>query len=244
MKCWPARRPAEPGRRSCSGPGQPAECQPHGPRASDVAFRLVYSIGMGHKQPLPQAVFLDRDGTLIENRHYLGSPEGVVLLPGVQEALRLARARRMKLFLFTNQSGVGRGYFTLADVEAVNRRLIDMLGLGADLFTSVCVATERPDEPPMYRKPSPRFIEEMLRAHGISHTTAWMVGDAPSDWLAGLNAGVHVAAIVGKAARDRETDELLRNPSVSSFPSVLAWMRSLEEMFAASQTPTGGTSTD
>ena len=88
----------------------------------------------------PQAIFLDRDGTLIENRHYLSTPEGVALLPGVQEALRRARDRRVKLFLFTNQSGVGRGYFTLADVEAVNRRMIDLLGLGDDLFARICVA--------------------------------------------------------------------------------------------------------
>ena len=83
-----------------------------------------------------QAIFLDRDGTLIENKHYLGSPDGVVLLPGVREALARARDNGIKLFLFTNQSGVGRGYFTMADVEAVNRRMIEMLGLGDDLFTA------------------------------------------------------------------------------------------------------------
>ncbi len=63
----------------------------------------------------PQAVFLDRDGTLIENRHYLASPEGVAVLPGVREGLARVRAAGAKLFLFTNQSGVGRGMFTLAD---------------------------------------------------------------------------------------------------------------------------------
>ena len=75
-----------------------------------------------HLSP-PQAIFLDRDGTLIENRHYLSSPEGVALLPGVCEALARVREAGAKLFLFANQSGVGRGYFTLADVEAVNRRM-------------------------------------------------------------------------------------------------------------------------
>jgi histidinol phosphatase-like enzyme len=102
---------------------------------------------MPNRQPIPQAVFLDRDGTLIENRHYLSSPEGVALLPGVREGLQVARERGAKLFLFTNQSGVGRGMFTLADVEAVNRRMIEMLGLGDDLFAGICIAPERPDEP-------------------------------------------------------------------------------------------------
>ena len=91
---------------------------------------------------VPRAIFLDRDGTLIENRHYLSSPEGVALLPGVCEALARVREAGAKLFLFTNQSGVGRGYFTLADVEAVNRRMIEVLGLGDDLFAGICIAPE------------------------------------------------------------------------------------------------------
>jgi D-glycero-D-manno-heptose 1,7-bisphosphate phosphatase len=92
---------------------------------------------MLNRRPLPQAVFLDRDGTLIENRHYLASPEGVAALPGVREGLQVARDRGAKLFLFTNQSGVGRGYFTLADVEAVNRRMIEAIGLGVEAYASL-----------------------------------------------------------------------------------------------------------
>jgi D-glycero-D-manno-heptose 1,7-bisphosphate phosphatase len=92
---------------------------------------------MPNRRPLPQAVFLDRDGTLIENRHYLASPEGVALLPGVREGLQVARDRGAKLFLFTNQSGVGRGMFTLADVEAVNRRMIEAIGLGLEAYASL-----------------------------------------------------------------------------------------------------------
>ncbi|MCE9629982.1 MAG: HAD-IIIA family hydrolase [Planctomycetia bacterium] len=157
----------------------------------------------------PQAVFLDRDGTLIENRHYLASPEGVALLPGVREALARVRDAGAKLFLFTNQSGVGRGMFTLADVEAVNRRMIDALELGDDLFAGVCIAPERPDEPPVYRKPSPRFIHEMLAAHAIVAETAWMVGDAPTDWEAGINAGIHSAAIVRDPGAEVERERRL-----------------------------------
>ena len=152
--------------------------------------------GMTTPAASPRAIFLDRDGTLIENRHYLASPEGVAVLPGVREGLRLARERGAKLFLFTNQSGVGRGYFTLADVEAVNRRMIEAIGLGDDLFAGICIAPERPDEPPVYRKPSPRFIHEMLAKHVLAAETAWMLGDAPSDWEAGLSAGIRSAAIV------------------------------------------------
>jgi len=187
---------------------------------------FAYSIDMTSRLSSPQAVFLDRDGTLIENRHYLRSPEGVMLLPGVREALARARDAGAKLFLFTNQSGVGRGYFTLADVEAQNRRMLELLDLGEDLFASVCVASERPDEPSVYRKPSPRFIHEMLATHALAADAAWMVGDSPSDWEAGINAGIRVAAIVvdpaAEAARERRLEL-----GVAAYASLLEWARAI-----------------
>ncbi|NBT12811.1 MAG: HAD-IIIA family hydrolase [Planctomycetia bacterium] len=170
----------------------------------------------------PQAVFLDRDGTLIENRHYLASPKGVAVLPGVREGLARARAAGAKLFLFTNQSGVGRGMFTLADVEAVNRRMIEAIGLGDDLFAGVCIAPERPDEPVVYRKPSPRFIHEMLVEHAVSAEAAWMVGDSPADWEAGINAGIEAAAIVRDSAAEVERERRLEL-GVDAYTSLLDW---------------------
>ena len=172
----------------------------------------------------PQAVFLDRDGTLIENRHYLASPEGVALLPGVRDALARLRDADAKLFLFTNQSGIGRGYFTLADVEAQNRRMLELLDLGDDLFASICIASERPDEPPVYRKPSPRFIHEMLAAHAITAEAAWMVGDSPSDWEAGINAGIRSAAIVADLAAEAHRERRIQL-GVEPHPSLLDWVR-------------------
>jgi D-glycero-D-manno-heptose 1,7-bisphosphate phosphatase len=177
---------------------------------------------MKSPRPSPQAVFLDRDGTLIENRHYLASPEGVAVLPGVREGLARARATGAKLFLFTNQSGVGRGMFTLADVEAVNWRMIEAIGLGDDLFAGICIAPERPDEPVVYRKPSPRFIHEMLAEHAISTETASMVGDSPADWEAGINAGIRAAAIVPDSTAELERERRLEL-GVDAYASLLDW---------------------
>ena len=170
-----------------------------------------------------EAVFLDRDGTLIESQPYLGDPDRVVLLPGTREALRRARSSGVKLFLFTNQSGVGRGYFTIADVEKVNRRMVELLELGDDVFDAVCIAPERPDEPSRYRKPSPLFIQEMLAAHAIPAHAAWMIGDAPTDWEAGLNAGIRTAAIVSDPADDPARDHRLLL-GVEAYSSVLDWI--------------------
>lgn len=178
---------------------------------------------MSSRFPPPQAVFLDRDGTLIENRHYLASADGVVLLPGVREALARLRAAGSRLFLFTNQSGVGRGYFTLADVEAQNRRLVDLLGIGPDVFTDICVAPERPDEPSLYRKPSPRFIHEMQAAHSLAAGATWIVGDSPADWEAGLAAGILAAAIVADPAADPHR-ERRGELGVAAYASLLDWV--------------------
>ena len=197
---------------------------------------------VGHSMPL-RAVFLDRDGTLIANKHYLSNPDDIVVLPGVREALARLQTEGVKLFLFTNQSGVGRGLFTMADVEAVNRRMVEMLQLGAELFAGVCIAPESPQETPVYRKPSPRFIHEMLAIHSIAASTAWMVGDSPVDWEAGRNAGIQTAAIVLdpslmspglSVASSAVASPLATSPDavanrqeelrVASYPSLLAWL--------------------
>lgn len=174
----------------------------------------------------PEALFLDRDGTLIEHVPYLADPAGVVLLPGVREVLVRAQEASIRLFLFTNQSGVGRGLFTLADVEAVNRRMLDLLGLGTDLFTAICIAPEHPDEPSAYRKPSPRFINETLALHGIDRDAAWMLGDSAVDWEAGRNAGIHVAAIVPdpSASKDLAVRTSLGVPAYASVRDALGRM--------------------
>lgn len=171
----------------------------------------------------PKALFLDRDGTLIEHKPYLSDPAEVVLLPGVREALLRAQKASIRLFLFTNQSGVGRGLFTLADVEAVNQRMLGLLALGTDLFTAICIAPEHPDEPSAYRKPSPRFIEETLALSEIDRDAAWMLGDSAVDWEAGLKAGIQVAAVVPDArfAKDVETRIRLGIPA---YAGVLNWL--------------------
>lgn len=171
----------------------------------------------------PRAVFFDRDGTLIEHVPYLRDPGDVVLLPGVREALGRIQTAAIRMFLFTNQSGVGRGLFTLADVEAMNRRMIELLDLGPSPFAGICVAPEMPDEPSRYRKPSPRYIHEMLERHAVPAAEAWMVGDSPVDWEAGVAAGVRTAAIV--AAPPRPEAEARRTAlGVRAYSSVLAWI--------------------
>lgn len=165
-----------------------------------------------------KAVFLDRDGTLIVNRHYLADPAGVELLPGVAETLRRLLADGYLLFLLTNQSGVGRGMFTLEAVYRCNAKMMELLDLPPPGFTEVCIAPEAPDMPAVYRKPSPRFILEMITLHSLAPEKVWMVGDGPNDVQAGLNAGVRAA--------------LLQTSEIAEFPPTVWRCRDLVEFYS------------
>ena len=143
------------------------------------------------------AIFFDRDGTLIHDTGYLSDPELVELLPGVRETLLALREAGYLLFLFTNQSGVARGYFGMEAVEAVNARLAQLLGGADTFFDGVCIAPEHPDDPPVYRKPCPRYIQETLASRGLAPESCFMVGDRTSDLQAGVNAGIRAVRYCG-----------------------------------------------
>ena len=144
---------------------------------------------------MSKALFLDRDGTLIIDRVYLADPAGVELIPGVAEGLARARSLGYKLFLFTNQSGIGRGLHTLDDTLRVNARMEELIGLGSPLFAGVCIAPEAPGQPVVYRKPSPRYLLEKIEQHRLDPAQTWMVGDSAADIGAGLAAKVNLAAV-------------------------------------------------
>jgi D-glycero-D-manno-heptose 1,7-bisphosphate phosphatase len=142
-----------------------------------------------------RALFLDRDGTLIIDKVYLSDPAGVEVIPGVIAGLRRARELGYRLFLFTNQSGIGRGYHTHDDTHRVNARMVELMGLGTDLFAEICIAPEAPHQPSLYRKPSPRFITETIAKYGLDPSACWMVGDSAADLGAALAAGIRAAAV-------------------------------------------------
>jgi len=142
-----------------------------------------------------KALFLDRDGTLIVDKVYLADPGGVELIAGAAEGLARARALGYRLFLFTNQSGIGRGLHTLEDSHRVNARMEEMLGLPRPIFEETCIAPEAPGQPVVYRKPSPRFILEAIERHGLDRAKCWMVGDSAADLGSATAAGIRAALV-------------------------------------------------
>ena len=136
-----------------------------------------------------RALFLDRDGTLIVDKHYLHRPDEVEIIPGSAEGLRCLLGHGFHLFLVTNQSGVGRGYFTLADVDRVHAHLEAELAAEDVLFDAIYVAPEAPGQPSRGRKPSPAFLHDAARDFDIDLSRSFVVGDKLIDLETGWNAG-------------------------------------------------------
>ena len=153
-----------------------------------------------------RAVFLDRDGTVIEERDYLHRVEDVVLLPGAAAALKRLQDAGFRLVFVTNQSGVGRGYFTMTDVEAVNAHLMRKLGRDGVHIDRIFVAPEAPDQPSRGRKPSPQFLFDARDELGLELGRSYMIGDKLIDLECGWNAGVEKSILVrtGYGAREEK----------------------------------------
>ncbi len=135
-------------------------------------------------------VFLDRDGTINEDRGYIGDPAEVVLIKGSAEAIRRLNKRGIPVIVLTNQSGIGRGYYDKKELEAVNRRLDKLLaGKGAHV-DGIYYCPHRPDENCGCRKPGTKLLDEAARAHGIDLSRSVMVGDKVSDMELARRAGM------------------------------------------------------
>ncbi|PWU06425.1 MAG: hypothetical protein C5B43_01790 [Verrucomicrobia bacterium] len=174
---------------------------------------------------MKKALFLDRDGTLIVDKDYLKDPKDVELFPGIAEFLMEALAKGYMLFLFTNQSGVSRGYYKLEDAHACNARMMELLGLPEPGFVEVGIAIEGPDADPgeevkIYRKPSPRFILEMVEKYDLDKDGCWMIGDKLSDLEAGIRAGIKSAWVASGKSKDGKLDEFIMRHGIAEFGSL------------------------
>ncbi len=177
---------------------------------------------------MKRAVFLDRDGVINEERHYLHKVEEVVLFPGLGPALRRLRDAGFLLFVVTNQSGIGRGYYTLAEMHDVNRHIEDLLARDGVRFSRIYFAPEAPEQPSRGRKPSPQFLFDARDEFGVELAASYMVGDKLVDLECGWNAGVKRSLLsrTGYGAEvERKQPDALRNAIVvDNLPAAVEWI--------------------
>lgn len=162
------------------------------------------------------AVFLDRDGTVTEPRHYPSSPSDLVLQPGVADALRELQHLGVALVLVTNQSGLARGFFTWHDLTAMHAHLCDLLGVSGVRLDGIYVCPHHPEGTVAglavrcgCRKPEGGLLFQAAEELGLDLERSWMVGDFASDVLAGHRAGCRTAW-VGPAAVNGSCDDTVR----------------------------------
>lgn len=144
----------------------------------------------------PRALFLDRDGTVIEDRHYLSDPAGVTLLPGVGPALARIVQAGWRLFLVSNQSGVGRGYFPVEAVQACQDRLDRLLAAHGVRFTDALWCPHAPEEVCGCRKPLSGMWDALCERHDLDPTTSAMIGDKLDDLGFAVNAQLKAGVLV------------------------------------------------
>ncbi len=149
------------------------------------------------------AVFLDRDGTIIEDVDYLVHPDQVRLIPGAAAALRRLNDLRIPVVIVTNQSAVARGMASEMDVAAVNDRLRDLLAATGARVDGIYCCPHHPDigEPPYRRvcdcrKPLPGLLQRAARELGLDLAASAMIGDDPRDLEAGAAAGCATLMLV------------------------------------------------
>jgi D-glycero-D-manno-heptose 1,7-bisphosphate phosphatase len=136
-----------------------------------------------------KAIFLDRDGTIIIDKHYLHKPEEVEYFSDSFEAMKLLQDAGYELFIVTNQSGVARGYFPLEDVNLVHDKMQeDMLKNGLKPYKDIAVSPHAPEDESGYRKPGPLMILDLSTRWDIDLENSYMLGDKLSDAQAGENA--------------------------------------------------------
>ncbi len=190
----------------------------------------------GKREAGGKAVFLDRDGTLNRNNPYLIDFAEFELIPGVEDALRILQGLGYRLFGVSNQSGVARGYFTLAAVEDLNRSIIADLDARGIRLEAIAFCPHHPEgtvteyaKACECRKPAPGMLKDLARKYGLDLSRSYMVGDSESDALAGINAGAQGAWIRPEATGQNDLRQVDNPRKIKEFPSLLDFARNLRE---------------
>ncbi|MDQ3000248.1 MAG: HAD family hydrolase [Fibrobacterota bacterium] len=184
-----------------------------------------------------KAVFLDRDGTLNKNTHYLIEFEDFELLPGVDQALRIIQELGFRLFVVSNQSGVARGFFPFEAVEALHLKIQSHLGtLGirveelafcphhpegmVERFTKICEC----------RKPEPGMLIYLAAKYDLDLAECIMLGDNEFDAITGVNAGAQGVWLRPESDDPQAGRRVDNRPNIKEFVSLLDFAENLRKL--------------
>ena len=151
-------------------------------------------------------VIADRDGTLIEDRHYLSDPKLVSVIPGVTDGVELLKKVNCEMIIATNQSGVGRGLFDEKSVEEVNSRCLDLVDPKRIVLKQVFYCKHAPNDRCQCRKPLSGMIDKFLERTSNRYRMVYVVGDRICDLELAFNIkAIPILVLTGKGANTHES---------------------------------------
>jgi D-glycero-D-manno-heptose 1,7-bisphosphate phosphatase len=157
-----------------------------------------------------KAVFIDRDGTLIEEVNFLSRLEDLQLFPYTRESIEILREHGYIVVVVTNQSGIGRNIYSEADMHAIHDAIQEQL---SDALSGFYFCPHLPDAGCSCRKPSLGMIKAACEDFAIDLENSWMIGDKKLDIETGENAGVKTAMVMTGYGRNH-VNELIRQPDI------------------------------
>ena len=154
----------------------------------------------------PDAVFLDRDGTIIEDAHYIKAPSQVRLLPDAAGAIKRLNDAGVRVIVATNQSGIARGLVTVDEYKAVSRRVDDLLAAEGAHIDATYYCPDHPSEtgPSSCRKPGTRMFEDAIRDWRLNPDRVAYIGDRWRDVAASKKLGGRGIMIVSPMTTDED----------------------------------------
>jgi D-glycero-D-manno-heptose 1,7-bisphosphate phosphatase len=167
--------------------------------------------------PSRPALFLDRDGVLNEDHGYVYRWEDFRWIPGARDVVAAFNRAGWLVIVVTNQSGVGRGYYSEADVHTLHARMSEDLAQAGGHIDAFYYAPDHPDAPldayrhpdPPLRKPNPGMILQALQDWPVDREASLLIGDKPSDLEAALRAGIRGVLFEGGDLKQFLADEAL-----------------------------------
>lgn len=187
---------------------------------SDQIWSQIFDTAQRFNTPRP-ALFLDRDGVIVEEVHYLHKVEDVKLITGASELIAKANAQDIPVIIVTNQSGLARQMFGWDQFNAVQARMLDLLKAQSGAFVDAVYACpfHKSGHPPFQhpdheaRKPNPGMLVRALDVFPIDTDKAWIIGDKAGDLKAGkkagLGGGIHVLSGHGRDEGETEAAQSL-----------------------------------
>jgi len=148
-----------------------------------------------------KAVFLDRDGVINFDYGYIGTVDRFKIIPGVIQALRTLQSYGYLLIIITNQSGIGRKYYTEKDFELVNSHMITLLMNNQVHITDVFHCPHLPEDKCFCRKPNPGMLIRATKKYNIDIKKSLLFGDNEKDILAGKNIGIEKNILIGSGSK-------------------------------------------